>query len=185
MPTTTNYGFYSPPLTGVTPNVPRDTKTLADAVDVALKAEETARIAATARVSSSRLHAAATSIPNTTFTTIPFDTVELDEIPWDNTNKRFTVTAAGYYVIHAGILFAASSAGIRQIRILKNAAAAASVVSHPVSASSGFSVQIARTLKLAASDTITVQAYQNTGGALVLSPTGAQVFVDITQIGLA
>lgn len=45
MPTTANYGFYSPPLTGVTPNVPRDAKTLADAVDAALKAEETARIA--------------------------------------------------------------------------------------------------------------------------------------------
>lgn len=46
MPTTENYSFYTPPLTGVTSDIPRDMQVLADAIDAALKAEETARIGA-------------------------------------------------------------------------------------------------------------------------------------------
>lgn len=47
MPTTTNYAFPTPGLTGSLPNVPSDMATLADAVDAALKAEEDARKAVT------------------------------------------------------------------------------------------------------------------------------------------
>lgn len=179
MPTTTNYGFYSPPLTGVTPNVPRDTQTLANAIDTSLKAEETARIAGDAMVSSSRIQNTAQSLATATFTAITFDTSELNEIPW--TTNLWTVPTAGYYQINASLVFATNATGIRAVRILINGTVVAQ--SQVPAGSLGSGSSVSRCKYLAASDTVQIQGYQNSGGALTLSVAAGQNVADVTRVG--
>lgn len=186
MPTTTNYGFYSPPLTGVTPDVPRDSQTLANAVDVALKAEETARIAGDAMVQGSRTHNTATSTANGVFTAIPFDTMDLDEIPWTGSTSNFwTVPTAGYYQINAAAHFAANTTGYRAIRIsINNGTSFIGTSYYAASSSGGTSAHTSRGVKLSAGDTVRIECIQNSGGALALAATSPRlVWADITRVG--
>ena len=183
MPTTTNYGFYSPPLTGVTPNVPRDTKTLADAVDTALKAEETARIAADAMVGSYRRHAAAQSFTSGTWAAVAFDTMTLDEIPWTGSTSNFwTVPTAGYYQVNASVSFATNATGVRGVRVLVNGTVVTQVTPGAGSAG-GSGAAISYGGKLNAGDTVQIQGFQNSGGALALAPAVGQNVGDITRAG--
>lgn len=177
MPTTINYGFYTPPLTGVTPDIPRDTKTLADAVDLALKAEETARIAGDATVSSSRTQGTAQSFTSGSWAAITFNTMELDEIPW--ATDLWTVPTAGYYQINAGLMFASNSTGVRAVRIV----VAGTVKAINQGSGTGTGVTLSRGLKLEAGHTVQIQGYQNSGGALALAVSAGANYGDVTRMG--
>lgn len=134
----------------------------------------------------SRGHVAATSISTSTWTSIPFDTVDLDEIPWDAANRWWTVAAAGYYQINAGAVFATNATGHRDIRIYLNSATVlATAITGSAASANGEGVTVSRCKKLSAGDHVAIQCFQNSGGGLALSPGNAQVFGDITLIGPA
>lgn len=178
---TTNFSFPYPGY-GDLPDGPDAVKDLADAVDAKIKelndAQTAARVAGDTIISSSRRQATAQSLTNNVFTTITFDTSELNEIPW--TTDHFTVPTAGYYQINAALIFATNSTGIRGIRITVNATAIAQ--SQGAAGTTGNGASVSRCLKLAAGDSVSIQGFQNSGGALTVAAAAGQNFVDITRL---
>lgn len=107
------------------------------------------------------------SIPNSTWTTLSFDSKS-----YDKTNSFsagvFTVPSFGTYDIFASAAFVGNTAGERDIRILKNGSPLKTLGytgtpgSPPVRVDGGFSDEFK------AGDTISIQVFQNSGGALSL-----------------
>lgn len=188
MPTTANYGFYSPPLTGVTPNVPRDTLTLANAVDVALKAEETARIAGDVAITAyGERHLDSTqTLTNSVATAVNFNqSVALDGLTWDDTTKEFVVITAGRYQVNASITWAANATGLRLgYIIIGGATRLRQSIANPTAAGTS-SMSLSKGFKLAVSDRVRISALQTSGGNLSLDNTNRQTQVDISYVGPA
>ena len=170
MPTTTNYGFYSPPLTGVTPNVPRDTKTLADAVDVALKAEETARIAADAKIGTPSVDVIANavqSLANATEVTITYNTaISNPDGMWSSGgNITIPTGGGGLYAINLGFSYAGNATGARIVLIKVNGTTVRSWTVTTGSAAA-FTGMLPYWRRLSAADVVTMALYQSSGGSL-------------------
>lgn len=116
---------------------------------------------------------AAFSVPNATFTIIPFDAESFDSATLhDNATNpsRVTVPSAGKYSVAAGVRFAsAGSAGnYRTVRLYRNGVSVSTVwlAGNVV----GVSVPFADTVSCAAGDYLELAAYQDSGVALGLSP---------------
>jgi|688.fasta_scaffold232810_4 hypothetical protein len=124
-------------------------------------------------VSRASVASAAQSLTNNTSTTILLDTASTtpttgtyDPKSWfNNANDRIAVGQAGFYCITANIAFAANATGRRivEIRVNGSEVAATSVLASPA----GSSIISATTnLYLAAGDLVTMNALQQSGGAL-------------------
>jgi hypothetical protein len=133
-------------------------------------------------ISSARIHATATSFTNGVTAVVPYDTAVLDEIPWDSTNKRFTVPTAGYYQVNAGVHFSSNATGYRVTKILVNGVVVA-VTQTGASSSGGAAPALGKLVKLAAGDTVAIHAAQGSGGTLALTATTPYNYVDITRVG--
>lgn len=124
-------------------------------------------------VSRASVASAAQSLTNNTSTTILLDTASTtpttgtyDPNSWfNNANDRIAIGQAGFYTVTANIAFAANATGRRivEIRVNGSEVAATSVLASPT----GSSIISATTnLYLAAGDLVTMNALQQSGGAL-------------------
>jgi hypothetical protein len=124
MPTTPNYGFYSPPLTGVTPDVPRDLATLAGQMDTALKQEQTNRAAGDVclRYEGSIVNGAGV---------VPVATGEACAPAWSATpvsntlgvtqsSRAFVIPLDGVYHLDVSFVWASNATGARKVMIWLN-----------------------------------------------------------------
>jgi hypothetical protein len=135
------------------------------------------------------------SIPNTTWTTIIYDVIDLDttfsgSFSYDRTTGNTTVKSDGYFEIDSQVCWAASAASIKAIRILKNLDA-----NFPLFISANTSIvgtvftqNFHHETKLSAGDIITVQCYQNTGGPInalnILDPSGLGTPARVTSLNI-
>lgn len=108
------------------------------------------------------------SIPNGTLTTVTFGQVLADDMG-DYSNPAFTAPEAGYYDLSAYVLWAGNSSGRRQLHFILNGSTEVirEAKAPALAAQTGQSVDV-RELRLAAGDTVVVQAYHNAGGALAI-----------------
>jgi len=134
------------------------------------------------------------SVPHNAVTAIPFDVERFDNDLMHSTvslTDRITFNTAGVYVIHAFIVFAASTAGQRTLQIVLNGDNAKVLVStdqppNPT-VGNGTAIQVTTLWKFAAADFIQAVAYQTSGGALNLigsTPTLAQTEFAVGWVGL-
>lgn len=116
---------------------------------------------------------AAQSLPNATFTSLTFQSEDLDNFAGHSTTSRYTIQRDGIYWHAGGASYVANSAGGRQLRWALNGS--------PMSGSYGpgfnpadTSVVIARTMmqRYVVGDFIELQAYQSSGGSLNTNATG-------------
>jgi len=114
------------------------------------------------------LRSATQSIPNNSSTAISFDGEEFDNSSMITpTSSTITIQEDGLYLITAEVAIAANATGIRGIEVIINggtttgaqyAPTIGTVRTHPASYSNAF--------LLTAGDTVSINAYQNSGGAL-------------------
>lgn len=126
------------------------------------------------------------SIPDSTFTKVKFDTVTYD--PYGTfditTNYVFTVPTPGYYDIRSNVLFSSMTDAKRMIlRIYKNGSTLLTESQAQTGAAADDGLTISDIQLLAAGDTIQVQCYQTTGGAINISNNTAQTFLAIRWLG--
>lgn len=117
------------------------------------------------------LRTTAQSIPNNTSTAISWDSEEFDNSSMITpTSSTITVQADGVYTITAEGAFAANATGIRGLEIVINGGSAAGGA-YVTTVGAGVSHRIiyANDYLLAASDTVQINAFQTSGGALNLS----------------
>ena len=131
--------------------------------------------------STTRGHAAATSIPNATSTIVPFDTASIDDgIPFDGSG--FVVPVDGFYDVEAVLTYAASNTtGARYLLIATNGSSQFSSAASPAAAAA-VSSTLAGTLKLTAGQRIEIRAYQTSGVAVALSGNAAYNRVSVTKV---
>ena len=130
-----------------------------------------------------------------TWRAVVFDTEDEDTASIHSTSSNtelFTAPAAGLYLVTAGVEFAANATGQRVIGLRKNGTPASGPnvkgrASNPnPGAGSNAVLSFATPIKLAASDTLQLIAFQNSGGALNIgaSTTEHHPYFTITWIGL-
>lgn len=123
---------------------------------------------------------AAQSIPDNAFTTLAFDTEDTTDIyvNHDNVtnNSRWTATQPGIYMFAGTIPFTTNASGSRGSRWLKNGVEIAGSQLMTLNGGAALSsINAAATIfiTLAGNDYIELQAYQNSGGALVTLATAS------------
>lgn len=120
------------------------------------------------------------SVPDSTMTTVIFDSVDHDNRDrYNSTTGVYTIPKTSKYDVIANIRFASSSAGLRIIVLYANSSEIGRVVVQPVA---GLSMDIQCTnvvKKLNSGDTIFVNVYQTSGGALDVQ-TGANYVSKLT-----
>jgi len=106
------------------------------------------------------------SIGNSADTTIDWDASPTVSVgTWSETTGVITVPLSGYYSLDVLLYWAASATGVRGIHISRNGTADR-IAGFDASASVTAISSLSRTTYLAASDTIRVRVFQNSGGAL-------------------
>ena len=114
----------------------------------------------------------AQSISNTTQTDLTFDTEQFDTDGFHSTSTNtasITIPSSkgGYYLVTARVSYASNSTGTRGLWLLKNGATyIGTCFSQPVSTGDITTVQINAIVNLVATDYITMNAYQGSGGSL-------------------
>jgi len=94
----------------------------------------------------------------------------------------FTIPADGRYTVDAGLTWVSSAVGIRSARVAVNGSTFLLVNSG--AASTGLSgASISATLALNAGDTVSILAYQQSGGVLALSTGTTANWVTISYVG--
>jgi hypothetical protein len=125
------------------------------------------------------------SIPNTTYTTITLNTIDVDPNSNFNTGtSTYTAPVAGRYLISGAVHLAATS-GVIVVALLVNGTIR-SVSGEQVTSSQTPMAASTAVLLLNLSDTVTMQCYQNTGGAVntyLSTATGADVHLSINCLG--
>lgn len=114
-------------------------------------------------------HNAAQSIPNTTWTTLAFNSERFDtDVIHDNTtnNSRLTCKTAGKYLIICQVFLATNGTGARHAKIKLNGATDIAYCTSNANASTGVIVQCATVYDLAVNDYVEAGVYQDSGGAL-------------------
>lgn len=125
-------------------------------------------------------HNTTQSIPDNVFTTLAFDTEDTSDTfgahDLVTNNSRFTAPAAGVYLISGGPSFAPSAAGVRGVRLLRNGTEipGTQTMISPSSAGIGTSPPAKPTeVNLSVGDYVQMDAYQNSGGALLTAAAGS------------
>lgn len=130
------------------------------------------------------------TVANATWTTVPLDQVAVaDQISYDTTGNSFEAPKAGRYLVAAGLRWTHNASGSRYIGVVVNGSTV--VVRQGDGANSTSTdegLTVAKVIKLAAGDTVSLQAYQSSGGSLdlngdVASGIERSVFLDITWLG--
>jgi len=98
----------------------------------------------------------------------------------------FTVLTPGRYFISSQVMFLNNPNGYRAIYVLVNGVARRG--SRETTGEAGGSAiqpapSVSCTLRLAAGDVISIQAWQNSGGTLGLNSSGTNNYVEITRVG--
>ena len=158
------------------------------AVPIALRADTAEQVA---NISARVRHSANVSLAHDTWTTIPFDT-EADGLTFDTDNThsltantgRLTIQTPGKYLIYALVVFDAHPTGIRGARIMLNDVTNLVQTSLPGSSwgIDGNCLSIMTYFTLRAGEFLTVQAYQNSGGALNTRAFGISPVFGILKI---
>lgn len=123
-----------------------------------------------------------TSVPNSTWTALPFNTEAFDTGALHDTvtnPERFTAPRTGYYLLNGIAQFAANSGGLRELALFKNGSL--EVYLQSVTASSATDQPVigsATIVHLAAGDYVTLNAYQSTGAALNVLAAGTTFAID-------
>jgi hypothetical protein len=125
------------------------------------------------------------SVATSTWTSVSLQSEAIDTSNLHDTvtnNDRIAVTRTGNYQVHGVVEFAANATGIRRIQLAKNGSALSqTVVAGPnLGASEPAQVQTQALLALTAGDYITMQAFQDSGGALNLAANNCRL--SLTQI---
>ncbi len=123
-------------------------------------------------------------VTDLTFDTEDFDTDTIHSLV-SNTG-RLTCVTAGKYLIHGLVWFAANATSYRFVNIKVNGATnIASIQVDPTSvASVETAVEVTTTYDLIATDYVTLQAYQNTGGSLnILALANRSPVFEMFRIG--
>ena len=109
------------------------------------------------------------SLPNTTVTTLPFNSTTWDlNTEYNNSTYTFTAKQAGYYQVNASIYFVTPSSGsFNQIQIFVNGFMLAQSSAIPGS-TNDVCQPVSTIVKLNTNDAVTIVAYQNSGGAKVV-----------------
>lgn len=120
------------------------------------------------------------SLPSGTFTTVLFDTEEFDVGSDYNTSTgKFVVPVTGYYLLTAGVQLDSLTDGTRGItKLMVGATEIARQVLH-ASHTQNLTPSVSTIAYLTASDEVTVEAYQITGGAINISTLGGSRFSGI------
>ena len=105
------------------------------------------------------------TISNTTFTTVTFDSEEYDSGS-DFASNTFTAPSTGYYYIYSQLVWSGSTNSDYSLnRLMKNGSPINWNAFFQTSSNGGYGGRI---ISLSASDTVTVQCYQDSGGNLDL-----------------
>lgn len=134
-------------------------------------------------------HQPALSVASAAWTSLPYETqVTADQIGWDAANRWFVAPKAGRYSLNAAVTWPSTTAvGRRLLRIVVNGATATPLVQIEAAALStttgAHTVPVGTTLKLAAGDTVAVQAYQSSGAALNTYAVASTTFAALTYLG--
>ena len=127
------------------------------------------------------------SIPNTTETTILYDTERWDNGGLHSTSSntgRLTAVKAGKYLIVLNVFFAANATGTRLLAIYHSAPLAIAACSQPGNAALPQSFSVSTIYHLAANEYVYATAQQTSGGALNLSgPPGTGPEFSMQWIG--
>ena len=132
--------------------------------------------------------ATAQSIPNTTVTTIIYNTENTDALTEYNASTGvFTATYAGYYKINAVILFTSATWAANESAVLiiyKNSALhRRGLLNVTAGVTSPFGASVSATVSLAANDTIDIRGYHDQGGALnLIAGDGSHNWLTIDRI---
>lgn len=117
------------------------------------------------------------SINNTTFTDLTFDTERWDDAAFHSTSvntARFTIPRFGRYAIGACIRWASNVTGHRQGRLLVDGSTEIARVSQMAVTTAAIAtmMEIFSVSELGAGQYVTVQVYQDSGGALNVEAQG-------------
>ena len=114
-------------------------------------------------------NSSAQSIADSTSTTLTFDTEKYDTEAMHSTSAntgRLTCVTAGLYLVGGFTQFASNGTGNRQLQIVHNATTTIGMASEPGFASLGNTLSCSAIYRLAATDYVTLVAYQTSGGSL-------------------
>lgn len=131
------------------------------------------------------------SIPNATWTSIPFDVTSFDDNFFFNSsnNTRLTIRTKGVYSISGTVKWAGNSTGIRSIRVNRYSAASGTLSEVAWDTTSAADTtqkanQVNTHYWLNEGDYLTLDAYQNSGAALsVLSSLFYSPCLSIARVG--
>jgi len=135
----------------------------------------------------------AQSIPNNASTAISWNFVELENYNfWDAAQPtKITPSVPGWYVGSAGYSFAANAAGYREMNVIKNASGTERVLRMGGDGYFGGTLTTGQRGQVfleqfnGTTDFMTVELFQNSGGALSTLTSGVQDFPDVVLRWLA
>ena len=123
------------------------------------------------------------SIPNNTNTTVVFATKNLDTHNGMNTSTGvYTIQVPGTYRVYSSVMHTNNATGARRLLIQQSGSNKAYVEALP-NASTNFSQVASCVIQAVAGDTLQVQVFQNSGGALSLITDATAVTFTIERLG--
>lgn len=116
------------------------------------------------------------SVPNNTSTAIVFNVADVDTMGGWNNTTTYQAVVAGRYQCSGGMSFAANATGVRTVQWAVNGVdVLGSGVLIPASAAATQRISVrTELLYLAVGDTLTLTAFQNSGGALNTAVIGVE-----------
>ena len=122
-----------------------------------------------------------TPVPNAQMTQIPFEAEEHDAHGMHDPAKpeRLRAPIAGVYSINAQLAFSPAVGGVRVLRVVKPGIDIAMGTAPSVGASVATVVDAATQIRLDAGEEVGVQAFQNSGMPLTLSPLNTEPYTAI------
>lgn len=129
-------------------------------------------------------HTTGQSIPNSTFTTVIYDTEFEDDFGiYDNTTGVFTAKQDGIFLFNFAIAYSANSSGARGSAVLVNGVDRKVCNSVPATAAPSVHTSSGtRLLRLAKNDTVEMEAIQTSGGNLNLSTSANNNYFSINSL---
>lgn len=133
--------------------------------------------------------ATATGIPNNAQTTISntyatWSKVKDTHNEFNTTTGVYTIPVSGTYSVSLNGAFVANGTGWRTVVVVQGGSASSSYYSQILgSATVAQNVPVTANFNCLAGDTITFQAYQNSGSPLALTSTASQNYISISRVG--
>lgn len=116
------------------------------------------------------------SVANASFTALTFNSERWDDDSFHDTGSntsRLTVPQPGRYLVTACVRFAANATGNRQLRLMVDGGTeVARVTAQAVTGGIATMLEVETITELGAGSYFTVEAYQDSGGALNVEATG-------------